>query len=390
VDPASRLCAMNLAGCTPHEVLQHESLELARDRAEGIRVAYVAATRARDLLVVPAVGDELYDADNDKWVSSLNQGLYPALERRRTSLPAPGCPAFRSSDSVLSRPDGDPASPATVAPGLHAIAVSSKDGIHEEESADGMTTLDARRDYDGGFEVVWWDPSILDLDREPRLGLRQTELIGKDTSPDVVSADLATYRQWEDEHAARIGTGSRPTFRIARASEAGAEVAGLPGPEDVQVMEADRAQGRPSGPRFGSLVHGALASVPLDAEGQLVDQVVEAQARLVGATEAERRAASVVVRAALSHDLLRRARRAEERGACRRETPVCVVGADGTLVEGQVDLAFEEDDAWTVVDFKTDAAPGQELQAYRRQVAVYTRALAVATGRPARGVLLRL
>ena len=31
---------------------------MARDRAEGVRVAYVAATRARDLLVIPAVGDD--------------------------------------------------------------------------------------------------------------------------------------------------------------------------------------------------------------------------------------------------------------------------------------------------------------------------------------------
>ena len=32
-------------------------MEHGRDLAEGVRVAYVAATRARDLLVVPAVGD---------------------------------------------------------------------------------------------------------------------------------------------------------------------------------------------------------------------------------------------------------------------------------------------------------------------------------------------
>ena len=35
--------------------------ELRRDAAEGVRVAYVAATRARDLLVVPAVGDEPFE-----------------------------------------------------------------------------------------------------------------------------------------------------------------------------------------------------------------------------------------------------------------------------------------------------------------------------------------
>ncbi|MCA1561109.1 MAG: UvrD-helicase domain-containing protein, partial [Acidobacteria bacterium] len=48
------------------ELLDHEADETARDRAEGERVAYVAATRARDLLVVPAVGDAAWDGG---WVS---------------------------------------------------------------------------------------------------------------------------------------------------------------------------------------------------------------------------------------------------------------------------------------------------------------------------------
>ena len=45
---------MSLAGWAPAELRQHEALEVARDEAEGVRVAYVAATRARDLLVVCA------------------------------------------------------------------------------------------------------------------------------------------------------------------------------------------------------------------------------------------------------------------------------------------------------------------------------------------------
>ena len=56
---------------------------------------------------------------------------------------------------------------------------------------------------------------------------------------------------------------------------------------------------------------------------------------------------------------------------------------DGTLVEGIVDLAFEEAGAWTVVDYKTDreiAAAGEDR--YRRQVALYASAIAQATGHP--------
>jgi ATP-dependent exoDNAse (exonuclease V) beta subunit len=93
----------------------------------------------------------------------------------------------------------------------------------------------------------------------------------------------------------------------------------------------------------------------------------------------------------LSHDLFRRAHAADARGACRRETPVTCTLPDGTLIEGIVDLAFEEGGSWTVVDYKTDreiAAAGEER--YRRQVALYVAAIAQATGQPATGVLMRV
>ena len=44
---------------------------------------------------------------------------------------------------------------------------------------------------------------------------------------------------------------------------------------------------------------------------------------------------------------------------------------DGLLIEGVIDLAFEQADGWTVIDFKTDEEfRGNEL-AYRRQVGMY-------------------
>ena len=98
-----------------------------------------------------------------------------------------------------------------------------------------------------------------------------------------------------------------------------------------------------------------------------------------------------VVERVLAHDLLARARSADERGACRRETPVTLTLDDGTLVEGIVDLAFEEDGVWTVVDYKTDrdiATAGEEQ--YRRQLALYAAAIERATGAPAVGVLVRI
>src|SRR5207253_2611672 len=75
-----------------------------------------AATRARDLLVVPAVGDEPYA---EGWVSPLNAAIYPAEHIRRQPSSAAGCPTFKSKDTVLERPDGDPATMRTVCPGEH-------------------------------------------------------------------------------------------------------------------------------------------------------------------------------------------------------------------------------------------------------------------------------
>ncbi len=58
VDAMHGLCAVKLAGWTPQDVIDHAFEEHAKDLAKGIRIAYVAATRARDVLVVPAIGDD--------------------------------------------------------------------------------------------------------------------------------------------------------------------------------------------------------------------------------------------------------------------------------------------------------------------------------------------
>jgi ATP-dependent helicase/nuclease subunit A len=62
----------------------------------------------------------------------------------------------------------------------------------------------------------------------------------------------------------------------------------------------------------------------------------------------------------------------------------------GAIVEGQVDLAFEDDDGYVVVDFKTDREIEGAVDRYRRQVQIYAAAIATATGRPTRAVLMRV
>src|SRR5262249_20889492 len=99
VDTERRLCATRLLRCAPWEVIEHETDEKQRERAEGVRVAYVAATRARDLLVVPAIGDE----ERDGWLAPVNKALYPARDKWRQARTASYC-AFQGGATVLDRP----------------------------------------------------------------------------------------------------------------------------------------------------------------------------------------------------------------------------------------------------------------------------------------------
>jgi ATP-dependent exoDNAse (exonuclease V) beta subunit len=101
-------------------------------------------------------------------------------------------------------------------------------------------------------------------------------------------------------------------------------------------------------------------------------------------------AAVEAVAAALEHPLLGRARQAWHRGECRREVPATLCETDGTVIDGIVDLAFVEGGGWTVVDFKTDRELSAAVDVYKRQIDLYCRAIAAATGQSARGILLRV
>lgn len=367
VDQARRLCAQRLAGWMPVELLDAQVAECEQERREGERIAYVAATRARDVLVVPAVGDAPFDG----WVAPLNRAIYPDLGGRREGRPSPGVPGFTSRDTVLERPDGDPASLSTVAPGLHVISGAGPD-----------------------TDVVWWspEPGALNLDVEPAFGIRRDDLIVRDVAPDVLAAQHAAHARWREDRTAAITAASQPSLTVLTATDAAADQTVTLG-ADIEVSVEQMSGGRgvagdgANGIRFGSLVHAVLADVDLPAGAQVAG-LAEVHGRLLGATETERQAAVRAVMAVLAHPLLGRAAAALARGACWREAPITARTADGRLIEGTADLVFEEQGVVTVVDFKTGQPDAATLDRYRRQVQIYAQAVAFATGHPARGVLL--
>lgn len=391
LDANRRLCVARLAGWSPVELLEHQETELRRDRAEGIRVAYVAATRARDLLVVPAIGGECYGEPKDgdlakaAWLFPLNGALYPATTAWARAGAAPGCPAFASFSAEGAEAAGGEL--VSVRPGLHSVRSG-------EEGATGSPAL---------HEVVWWDPGLLESDDEPLFGVRRDDLMKKDVDPEVVGGDLTRFQEWETLRSRTLEEGARPSLRLATVVERahllaaeGRKPEGVGFQErsssrlvGVEVVELSREPGRPAGARFGALVHALLATVPLDGSVDAVAAAAELQTRLLGATAEERAAAVRVVLGVLDHDVLRRAcEAARTPGACLREVPVTSREADGTLLDGVIDLAFREGPGWVVVDFKTDQQLAPALDVYKRQVGLYVSMVARATKAPVVGVIL--
>jgi ATP-dependent exoDNAse (exonuclease V) beta subunit len=228
---------------------------------------------------------------------------------------------------------------------------------------------------------------------ESTFGLRRDDLIMKDGDMFAVEERLAEYERWRDGRAGVIASAAQPSLRFTTATAWAAEAAemgldALFAGAEIQIVEIPGADRRPRGALFGSLVHALLAAVPLDAGEAAIEQIAATHGRLLrDVAAADIRAAAVVVAAVLRHELIARARNGKN---LRRETPVTWLQPDGTLIEGVLDLAFDEPDRTIVVDFKTDHELAAGEARYRAQLQQYVNAVAQATGRPAAGILFKI
>jgi ATP-dependent exoDNAse (exonuclease V) beta subunit len=371
LDPGKKLCAARIGGWSPVDLLDHNQEEARRDEAEGIRLAYVAATRARDVLVVPAVGDRPYDKG---WIRPLNRALYPPRDQWQSPETARGVPLFKGKQTIMpdARADGQPVDD-TVRPGTYRLT----------EPATGA-----------GYSVVWWDPLLLQATTDSARGLRRDDLISKDASPADVAADRANYDRWREARAATQSQGMKPSLQVATATEL-ADEPSLP-THAIALEDAGFGVMRPSGKRFGTLVHAVLATLRLDATPDEVDDLATVHARMFAAPDDEREAAAGIAKKLLQHPRFKAARDADAAGRrVWREAPVSLRLDDPSsgaprLVDGQVDLAYETADGWVIVDFKTDIEIASAQDAYKQQVALYVEAVRRATGQPATGVLLKV
>ena len=300
---------------------------------------------------------------------------------------------WRLESREASEPGAEGLEPKEVrAPGAWSLEPREGEGLQPNESP----TPDARRPRPGTalpstYSVVWWSPSALSLDAEPPFGLRREDLIAKDAGVSVVGEGRTAYDAWALGRATAIASGSAPSLLIRTVTEfahSGEWPTGITELPLVEVIQLSREGDRPGGRRFGTLVHAVLATTPLQADAAMLRALAKLEGRILGAPEHEIAAAAVLAARVLDHPLLAAARIADEKGNCRREVPVTLTLADGRLLEGVVDSAYEKDGAWQVVDFKTDEDPSRELDAYSRQVGLYASAVARVTRQAPRGVVL--
>ncbi len=374
IDAERERCALRIGGWSPKDLNDNKALELLREEKEGERVAYVAATRARDLLVIPALGDGPY---TEGWVAPLNAAIYPAEDARRVQAGGIGCPSFASKDSVLIRPDGDPASRLTVCPGQHEFTAS-----------------------EDPYSLVWWspEPAVLSLGAQAPFGLRRDDLIVKDVAPAVLRRGLETYHAWKTGRDVAIAAAQRPSIDVMTATAAAADEARAPIGQHIDVCteivggsHAEAMASRPGGQRFGSLVHAMIADMPLDGpDPRTIARLASAHGRVLGADAIEIAAAEEMMVRVLKHPVLQAAAHANRDGHCYREMPVTWRTETGAIVEGFIDLAYADGAGLVVVDFKTDRELDGAVDRYQRQVRIYAAAIAAATGRPTRAVLMRV
>jgi ATP-dependent helicase/nuclease subunit A len=179
-------------------------------------------------------------------------------------------------------------------------------------------------------------------------------------------------QDWIEQRRQVIQSASRPAS-VAATALARVEK------EESEGGESPYRRGR-GGTNLGRAVHSVLQSVDLDT-GQGLEEISRAQAAAEGMPHRWNEIADLAQRA-LDSPIVRRA---VASGRYYREVFVSAP-VDGVLLEGFIDLLFEDDKGLVIVDYKTDTLESDEeiqrsMDSYRLQGGAYALALGKSSGR---------
>jgi ATP-dependent exoDNAse (exonuclease V) beta subunit len=209
-------------------------------------------------------------------------------------------------------------------------------------------------------KVEWFDRQRLKLTPPKMKGLDHEQLL-KDTAARPRGREM--YQDWQAKRTDLLLALQAPKERLARAGENLIEIQTIP------VPHAPRTSSR----AFGKVVHALL-------EDGDPERGAKGYAKQFGLALEDLPSAIEAAKNALNHDLTVRANKARR---AYRELPIAARLPNGDLIEGRLDLAFETEEGWTIVDYKTGRVDKQQLRSYAL-------ALHEATGKPVKAIVLEL
>ena len=344
--------------------------------AEEERILYVAMTRARDQLILTGHSSHI-DRDWQRWTSRLN----PAQAKSYFDwvMPAALAPFGAKADADYARPGAawqDAVWQVRIARAVPA-------GTVEEGAYDGEPRLEALRRGDLTGTPV---PSWLDEQLSWQYAYPQAVRTAAKFSVSEVK------RRYQELHSDELQD------EAALSVPAAAVIPTAPGEDDAFAALPPWLAGEEaavSGAQRGTALHKALQYITpaADQTTATLRREIDAFVRQGLLSREEAKLVYVPVLAAFCQSDI--GRRMAESPELHREYPFTVLLAGGDplpetetgeqiLIQGVIDCLFREDDAWILVDYKSDRL--ETADAFRRryavQLALYKRAVEQITHRP--------
>lgn len=344
--------------------------------AEEERILYVAMTRARDQLILTGHSSHI-DRDWQRWTSRLN----PAQAKSYFDwvMPAALAPFGTKADADYARPGAawqDAVWQVRIAKAVPA-------GTVEEGAYDGEPRLEALRRGDLTGTPV---PSWLDEQLSWQYAYPQAVRTAAKFSVSEVK------RRYQELHSDELQDEAALSVPDA------AVIPTAPGEDDAFAALPPWLAGEEaavSGAQRGTALHKALQYITpaADQTTATLRREIDAFVRQGLLSREEAKLVYVPVLAAFCQSDI--GRRMAESPELHREYPFTVLLAGGDplpetetgeqiLIQGVIDCLFREDDAWILVDYKSDRLETADAfrSRYAVQLALYKRAVEQITHRP--------